>query len=97
MFTKNNWGRGEPKPIIQVQGILRSGCPSGAIIKGQIKMESIYEDDEAESLDSDAKREALEKEKEQKLKGDTNANDAEWITETCNDISEKYPFNIIDP
>ena len=61
-------------------------------------MESVFEDDaDDESLDSDAKRELLEKEKEQKLKGDTNANDAEWIAETCKDISEKYPFNIVDP
>jgi hypothetical protein len=46
MFVTQDWMAGQPKPIVQVQGILRSGNPSEASIKGQIK---IFDADSEES------------------------------------------------
>jgi hypothetical protein len=38
LFTKTDWFKGEKKPIYQLGGLLRSGNPSGAIIKSNIRM-----------------------------------------------------------
>ena len=52
LFTSQNWEREESSPIIQVQGILRSGIPSGASIKAQISMKTIFNDSESETSDN---------------------------------------------
>ena len=52
LFHKRDWFKDEiQKPVLQIQGILRSGKPSGAMIKGRLevcKSKEKEEDDEEE-------------------------------------------------
>lgn len=45
LFTGQSWHRDQQATILQIDGILRSGKPSGAIIKGKVRVRLTAEDD----------------------------------------------------
>jgi len=82
---------------VAVDGILRSGNLSGATIKGEIQINLVDEEEDAEeSLDEEAKLKL--KQEEEKAKAEAEAAGGErWekILAIVNTVADKYPFNII--
>lgn len=64
MFTDSDWYKqAYESKVIQVQGILRSGVPTGASLKGVIKIKEYDEDEE----EVDEKKEDKPKETEESM------------------------------
>lgn len=74
LFADNEWYRSSrSQPIVQVQGVLRSGVPTGSCLKASIKIRESKSDDEEEEEEA---AEEKEKEEEQKKKEAKNPYDA---------------------
>ena len=97
LFTKRDWFKDElQKPVLQLQGILRSGNPSGALLKGKIDVKLFVEEVEGETNDEEEtdlfseKTMPVEKQREE-----LPDNKSDRILAICKIISDKYPFDIL--
>lgn len=94
LFTKQSWYLDQQATILQIDGILRSGNPSGAIIKGQISVKPTYEDEDGE--DSDEEEDNQDIKKGELEVGGINQKPYEFADELCEEIGTKYPFDMFN-